>query len=92
MIAYVNHGRWVADCSVPHCPEAHQVKPGDGFLCRNCGGEDIPVFPEFRSEIDQLLAMRPVPETRNWWPGETVSDLIAENQAHGLVGREGRVV
>ncbi len=27
---------------------------------------------------------RPVPETRNWFPGETVLDLHAENAAHNV--------
>lgn len=82
--AYVNHGRWVADCGRRPCPEAHRVKPGDGFECRNCGWFGPVEFPDDQKDIELVLAKRPVPESRNWWPGELVADLIVENTRHGV--------
>lgn len=97
--AYVNHGRWVADC--PFCPGAERVWPS-GQLQRNddvdypfgitrsglhCGftGRTCPVvFPEQAPAIDAVLTKRPVEATRNWRPGETVADLTAENVEHGV--------
>lgn len=39
--------------------------------------------PEMRAEIDRALSLRPV--RNRWWnPGETVADLLAENEAQGV--------
>lgn len=83
MNAYMNHGRWVADCATPYCHEAHLVTPGDGFVCGNCSQDhgDV-VFPEDMALIGAALERRIVPETRNWSPPETVADLVAENELH----------
>jgi hypothetical protein len=35
-----------------------------------------------------LLRRRPEAPTRNWEPGETLEDLLAENVAHGLLPLE----
>lgn len=37
-----------------------------------------------RRGIERLLMMRPIPYTRNWLPGETLTDLLAENIEHGI--------
>jgi hypothetical protein len=34
--------------------------------------------------VERLLLMRPDPSTRNWWPHETLHDLMFENGAHGV--------
>jgi len=83
--AYVNHGRWVADCPDIDCPEAHQVSGGDVFQCVNCGASGVVEFPDCVDVVDAVLAVRPVPQTRNWTPDETVEDLQKENEIHGLV-------
>ena len=82
MNARVNHGRWVAECSTPYCTEAHTVAPGDAFTCGNCGRQSVVSFPNNKPLIDAALSRRVVPETRNWEPGETVNDLIVENESH----------
>lgn len=101
-VAYVNEGRWVADCPSEGCHGA-MLLLGDrraGFLCGSCFNAEVghryrPVqWPEERPDIEAVLAERPVPGTRNWTPaarpgwsrgrGETVADLVAENEAHGL--------
>ncbi len=109
-LAYVNHGRWVAECATPGCPGAERKWPGfavkettvvdpltgnrftrlfgisaDGWLhCANCGQLSRVQFPSEADQIEEVLSMRPVPETRNWMPGETLADLTAENEAHGV--------
>jgi hypothetical protein len=35
--------------------------------------------------VERLLMMRPDPSTRNWFPGETLGDLMMENGAHGIL-------
>ncbi len=82
--AYMNHGRWVADCGREGCPEAHKVTPGDSFTCENCGWVGTVRFPESVEDIERVLAKRPVPQTRNWWPWETVETLEVENMLHGV--------
>jgi len=98
--AYVNHGRWVADC--PFCGGAERVwieglrtAPDvefpfgvvDGVLhCGTTGGTCPVEFPGNRRDIARVLARRSDERTRNWLPGETVEMLVAENVEHGGVG------
>ena len=81
---YHNHGRWVADCPADQCSEAHAVTPGDTFSCVNCGMVSKLGWPLNMEQIDRTLLLRAVPETRNWLPGETVTDLRRENIEHGV--------
>lgn len=80
--AYVNHGRWVADCV---CNGAELVQRGTRFLCGSCGLESPVVWPDDADDVDRVLEPRP-PRNQNWRPGETVGQLTAENIEHG-VGR-----
>lgn len=57
---------------------------GDVAYCGNCGNQTLIEWPSNRDEIAAALKGRPVPQTRNWYPGETVEDLVEENAAHGL--------
>lgn len=96
--AYVNHGRWLADCSYPDCANAEALKPHQTqFHCSNCHHLAVVVWPADVDGITDMLAVRPVPQTRNWSPaghrqalvdgfpdGQTVSDLEEENAVHGL--------
>lgn len=104
VLAYLNHGRWVADCSRPDCTGAELAVPGEAFHCHNCGQLDTVTWPDNPDDIDAVLKLRPVPGTRNWFPkghplaeayqlpaGETVADLVAENAAHGI-GDKGQPV
>lgn len=89
-LAYVNHGRWVADCAV--CPSALAVKPGQTtFACQDqlCGAASELVWPADVAGIDALLAERPNPANRNWHPWESAADLLAENIEHGVTRVEG---
>jgi hypothetical protein len=85
VVAYVNHGRWVADC--PICNGAELVTPGDPYICQNClnGARQYrPVsFPPDIEEIEAALVARPLPLNRNWTT-ETAAMLRAENVSHGV--------
>lgn len=94
--AYVNWGRWVADCPVPDCTGAEALTPGQGtFHCQNCLTVTGLTWPGDADNIWQALQERPVPATRNWFPadhhlalragapaGQTASDLRAETADH----------
>lgn len=57
--------------------------------CWDCGfvTSEI-VWPPDPDAIEMLLGGRPDPRTRNWFPNETLQDLLAENIVHGLMPRE----
>lgn len=57
------------------------------FRCNICTWEGPASWPtrDERTAIDALLAMRPVPMTRNWLPTEPIRDLAAENVQHGVL-------
>lgn len=82
--AYVNHGRWVADCPTPHCAGA-VVLYRDTFMCGNCINVECGYryravrWPSEKGKIEEALSARFLPETANWLPSETVSDLKSEN-------------
>lgn len=90
--AEANHGRWIAQCPAPFCSSAMQIVIGqDAFLCGGnggCGATAPLVWPADPDGIQALLLMRPVPATRNWLPGETLEQLIAENAEHGCIPAE----
>lgn len=46
-----------------------------------CGIESTVVVPteRERTDIHKTVGIRPDPRTRNWLPGETVGELLAEN-------------
>jgi hypothetical protein len=62
---------------------------GDTFYCRiefgGCGLTCPADWPPNVADIEALVMPRPVPATRNWLPGETMLDLLAENIEHGIV-------
>jgi hypothetical protein len=73
----------VVDC--PVCSDALKLAPGDSlFACWGCGAEAEVVWPVNPAAIERLLLMRPLAQSRNWLPGETLHDLLAENIAHGI--------
>lgn len=84
--ARANWGRWVADCSAPFCHSALQLAPEQAwFSCRECETVAEIVWPQMVGDIERLLMMRPDEVTRNWEPGETLFDLIEQNNAHGIL-------
>ena len=93
--AYINHGRWIVECSADGCNNAliaSRLTPL--FVCTDCGSAEndhhwyAVEFPAERTEIEEILlrrnALHPFRKapTRNWLPGETPDDLRKENFEH----------
>jgi len=93
-VAYVNHGRWVADCPDTECHGAEDTTPNrvsgiialnrDRMVCTNCGRMWPAEWPPDAGAIVQVLMQRPKVNTRHWWPWETVQELVLENYEHGV--------
>ena len=67
--AYANHGRWIADCCRQYCQSALELRRGQQFFtCGECKQEASVVWPNNVDEITEVLKVRPVPSTRNWFP------------------------
>lgn len=89
--AYVNHNRWIVDC--PDCRAAVYIwLDAPAMLCSECWNASIGgkyrrvILPKDVAGIAAALMERPLPQNRNWRPGETVAMLRADNQQHGLGG------
>lgn len=94
--AYVNHGRWVADCPM-QCGGALKLDPRQGvFHCPECKTMHSVTWPTDPDEIMEALERRVVPRTRNWFPrdhylavrahaphGQTIKELDDETAEHG---------
>lgn len=87
-VAYVNHGRWVADCPTLGCGGAILLLPPPaGFLCGTCfnaeigGAYRVVDWPadEDRSRLEEALRARPLPVHMNWTRDEAVEAIEAEN-------------
>lgn len=77
-------GMWIADCA---CRNAMQINRFQrAFECDYCGQFYETMWPaeNMVHSIERLLLMRPLPYTRNWFPGETLHDLTQENAEHGV--------
>lgn len=96
LLAYVNHGRWIAECpdGCGFAVVTSRDKPV--FFCRKCRNATVGgkfrrvVYPPDIDKIEYHLLKRPARHpleapTRNWKPGEAIADLIRENAAHGVV-------
>ena len=81
--AYVNHGRWVADCEC-NAGIAVWLDAWYATCCLECGNEYEVVFPdvEFMAELDRLLSLRVDVSTRNW-TDESLESIAAENRLMG---------
>lgn len=95
---FMSYGRWVAKCPRPGCHNAEQFGrcddsspgglTGSSFTCRvthgGCGLQAAVDWPPNVDDIEYLTRARPI-AARNWFPGETVDDLLKENVMNGLV-------
>jgi hypothetical protein len=89
--AFVNQGRWITSCPQPRCPGTSFVWINGPyqFLCNVCANLGIrcrwrPVIvPNDWRDIERVLFERYVPVERNWTPGETLDDLLAQNLVLG---------
>jgi dihydrofolate reductase len=81
----VNWSRWISFCATPGCTNAWQVNIGTIlWMCRDCWAVIRPTWPADPGAIAWVLSQRPDEKTRNWLPGETITDLLMENAAHGI--------
>lgn len=93
-VAYVeaNWSAWIARCPRPHCTNAMTLDRGQVlFVCAgddSCGMTAPLIWPADPDVIEAILQMRPIARTRNWLPGETLEDLLAENAANGCLPPE----
>lgn len=82
--ARVNYGRWIVDCE---CGSASFAFDEGIFMCKSCCNAGHKhqyrrlIFPRTRKAIEMILLQRPEPN-RNWYPGETLAKLKAENEIH----------
>lgn len=94
-VPYCEGGLWIARCPQEWCVGADHYGPGphtgrigglgeDRFTCPRCGNVVEVSWPTNVDDIMHVLMQRPMPETRNWRPGEEVKDLIIENAIHGI--------
>lgn len=81
--AYVNHGRWIAEC--PDCHGAQLACRTDPrFMCNECGNVAVGklwrpvIWPANAQGIENLLQGRPT-ANQNWYPDESKTGLAIEN-------------
>jgi hypothetical protein len=93
--AYINHGRWIAECP-NECGCARQLDPHETlFQCSECLAV-LPIdWPDDADDLWDALMERPIPRTRNWFPdghplaarcgaptGQSAQDLRDEQAEH----------
>lgn len=85
--AYVNHGRWVADCPGLDCASALVLQPRQGvYQCPDCWTVAPVDWPADADDIWSALSPRP-PARRNWYPAS--HDLAVRfNLPHGQTPAE----
>lgn len=81
VLAYINHGRWVADCVC----NGSELIDGPVMVCGSCGMETPVKYPgpKTRKRIEDALSVRNQ-RLQNWHPDETIDELIAQNIDHGI--------
>jgi hypothetical protein len=109
--ARVYCGDWIADCPRPDCggaehlyslsnprnPRSPRVVQKSEFHCTNCQLTAPVEWPPNLADITAVLMLRPVPQTRIWYPaghdeavkcniphGQSVDELREENAEHGV--------
>lgn len=94
---FLNWGRWVVQCPSNDCVAAEKLDAGATAVVCRCTDQQVcahgphcstiiePVWPANPDVIEATVAARRI-EHRNWLPGETLDDLLAENAAHGVAG------
>jgi hypothetical protein len=87
--AEVHRDMWIVRCPRDWCDNALAVERWQQrFECfgpDSCAWTSPIVWPADPEGIEALLAMRPARKNRNWLPGETLQELLAENAAHDVL-------
>lgn len=80
--AYVNHGRWIADCF--WCGTGMLTRPAWGVAyCGECGARyrrGEVKFPEDHKAIEAILLRRVRREQQNWDDRQSAEELAVENR------------
>lgn len=78
--AYVNHGRWVADCPQPGCTNAIALTPNQSlFHCAGLGGcqqVSTVAWPVGADDIWAELRRRPSESNQHWAPADHRQALV----------------
>ena len=83
-LASMKYGQWRAPCQKCGIPR-HVIKyPYEEFTCIKCFEVSPINMPDEWQKGLEVLRLRNV-ENMHWLPGETVEDLIAENEEHGVI-------
>lgn len=91
--AYVNFGRWIADCPL-ECGSALALTPSqESFHCPECHAVSLVEWPTNPDKIWDALQERPARRNQNWFPknhtlavragcphGQTVKELKDETE------------
>lgn len=87
--AYMNHGRWIADCPGVCVNGAVEIPGRECDECRVRGVITfvVPVVPLDADKIEEAMILRPEAQTRNW-QGETVEKLHAETRDYLWPGND----
>jgi hypothetical protein len=79
-LAYLNYGRWVADCPVDGCSDARALHPEDRYgnpspqpvpdtVCAAGHPYHIETPPaQHRDRLEQAVSERPLIQDRGWYP------------------------
>lgn len=112
--AYIYHSEWVADCprycgnveylfnkQNPRRKNSPRTLRKAQFVCSYCNLIAPIEWPENEHELMNVLMIRPVPHTRNWYPlnhqtaikynvahGQTIKDLVQEAIEHGVMPKD----
>lgn len=91
--AYVNHGRWVADCPVGDGGACLLTPRQAHIACTTCHQINEVAWPSDAEEIMVALEKRSNPQNRNWYPrghdlalrgnkphGQSVAELLEEQR------------
>lgn len=97
-VVFMSWGRWVARCPTGCGVIEQRGRCDDGtigglgcdrFTCRashgGCGLRCGVAWPADIADLERVLLARPIPANRNWTPGQTLLQLVAENAAHGIL-------
>lgn len=84
--AHASWSKWAARCGLcPNGTSLQRLQPT--WDCWICGTTTEIIWPHIKmiEAVERLLMMRPDPTKRNWFPGETLHDLMLENAEHGIL-------
>ena len=86
--AYINHGRWVTECSLGHGDAVIVSQGFPYYVCAKGGAAEnggkwyAVVFPVDRGDIEAELLKRTSSKYLSWNTNESLSDIKRQNTEH----------